>query len=294
MKKITLLTIMTISFLSAGAQISSLNEDFDVACATALFPSSDGWMVINPVPGTNPPGAWNCTSTNGRPNTLGSPTPGVQCTGTYSSAYHLDTSFFVTPLLNVSSYTGHVYLRFDTKKDNIVLGGKLSVMTHDSALSSPYYDLGIGGLVTPPFGDADSLNWVTHQADITNYKDSGSFYLAFRYTSATTYGTAWYLDNIKLTTIPLSVGRISKDILPLTVTGNSTYSQITLSYTIGTAGKYHIAIYDMVGRRVYDEQVVANSGTASYVIKGLDLHPGMYCIKIGNENTYGTTKLMIQ
>ncbi|MFI5196830.1 MAG: hypothetical protein ACHQD8_07050, partial [Chitinophagales bacterium] len=75
MKKITLLTLITLSFLSASAQapITTLNENFDVACATATFPYSDYWMVFNPVSGTNPLGAWNCTSTNGRPNTSGSP-----------------------------------------------------------------------------------------------------------------------------------------------------------------------------------------------------------------------------
>ena len=295
MKKITLFTLITISALSAGAQISSLNENFDVSCATATFPSSDGWMVINPVIGTSPLGKWNCTSTNGRPTTLGAPTPGMQCTGSYSAAYHLDTSFFITPLMNLGSYAGgHVYLRFDTKTENIIFGGRLAFAeSRNDSFRIPYAVLDTP-LLSPAFSVLDSTNWATHQVDLSNYIDSGNIYFSFRYTSTTTSGTIWYLDNIMLTTIGLNVAKVNKDILPFTIIGNSTTSQIALSYTSTQTCTYNIAIFDMVGRRIYDGQVVAHAGTESYTIKGLDLHPGMYCIKMGNENTYGTAKIMIQ
>ena len=296
MKKTLLLSILAAFSLVAQAQLS---ENFNTTCASASFPSNGWTQYIPPTISIPPAGRWDCTAIKGRPTSTGVQTPGMTCTGTYSSAYNLDTSYLITPLISLptASYPGHhAYLRFDTKKDDIILGGKLAVgefIDTNTHMMNTILDTAVSGLITPAFGNSDSTNWVTHQADLSGYI-GGNFYIAFRYTSTTTTGTAWYIDNVVLTSSSLEVSKIDKDILPISIIGSGSYSQIALSYTAHTSGLYRIVIYDMVGRLVYDGSVEATPGTESYVIKGLDLHPGMYCIKMGNDNTYCTTKVMIQ
>ncbi len=298
MKKTYLLALFIIVSIYANGQgASTLNENFNTSCATATN-VSNGWTVYNPISSTIPPGEWMCTSTNGRPNASSAPTPGVTCTGVWAGNYHLDTSYLITPLLNVSTYTDSMYLEFDSKTTNINLGGRLALLAtrvdspYNYSTQLPYDDL--TDTLIPTITVADSTAWVTHQLSLTKYRDSGNFYLTFRYTSTSTSGTAWFLDNVNITIERLNVANVHKDRLPLTVIGKSTSSQIALSYSISTAGKYRILIYDMMGRNVYDEQVLGQPGTASYTITGLNLHPGMYCVKMGNENAYGVTKLMIE
>src|SRR6185295_16196005 len=125
---------------------------------------------------------------------------GMQCTGTYSGVYHLDTSYLLRPVLAVQTlYHGmHLYLWFDTRKEDIVIGGKLALAFNgDTTLNRPFINL----TITPALSNADSANWVTHQIDLTNYVDTPMFYVAFRYTSGTTSGTAWYIDNVRLSSI---------------------------------------------------------------------------------------------
>ena len=293
MKKTILLGCFTFISLVSIGQLSTLTQNFNTACATASFPS-DGWSAYNPIIGTTPQGQWACTATDGRPGVSSAPTPGMTCTGVWSSAYHLDTSYLLTPLLNLSSYAGgRVYLQFDSKTDNIILGGRLTLgKTIDSTSfpDSTYHDASAS--LTPAISSSDSSGWVTHQIDMTPYIDSNNFYMAFRYTSTSTTGTAWFIDNVNLTTVSL-VDKITRNILPLTVIGSCTSNKIELSYSVLLAGNYQVAIYDMLGRQVYAGQVLAQTGTEYHTIDGLNLRPGMYCIKMGNENTYGVTKLMI-
>ena len=289
MKKTALLIFLSIASFVTYAQLA---EDFNTSCASASSPST--WTIYNPLSATSPQGEWHCTSTNGRPTGTGIPTPGVECTGYYSSANHLDTSYLITPIIYVNHTTypgGHAYVRFDTKKDLLTNGAKVAVEHMDS------FSTGLTtftGTVTPAFSSTGDTGWVTRELDISNYLDSPSFRVAFRYTSATTTGTIWYMDNVVIVANSLSINEVSKQMLPITVVGDATSSKVTVSYTTEVAGNYRIAMYDMMGREVYSTRINTRSGTSSYIMNDLSLRPGMYCIKIGNENTYGTTKLMIQ
>jgi hypothetical protein len=293
MKKITLLSLFCFCAFISSAQVDSLNENFDVQCATSAFPYSDHWQFFNPVPASIPSGEWKCTSTNGRGST-----PGIECTGVYSSSYHLDTSYLVTPELNLSGRLGSVlYLDFDAKTDSLVLGGELRVLvTIDTPFSSTDAFIDLTDSASPAIGVMDSAGWVTHQINITHFKDSGDFYLTFRYTSTDTTGSLWFLDNINITSVPLPllVANTGSGRLPLTVTGNSTTEHIALSYSVPIAGMYEIAVYDMPGRQVYKQMVEAQSGKTNYDITGLDLHPGMYFIKMDNGINYGVVKTIVQ
>jgi len=297
MKTITLLSAFTIFVFCAQAQVPSVHENFDVDCASSgSIPYISGWQVYNPIATTIAYGQWVCTPVNGRPNTSGMPTPGIQCTDTFSSSYHLDTSFLITPLMDLSSYDS-IFLQFDTKTDRIYYGADLSILVTTDT-SHPYAGgINITDSLVPLIGIGDSTNWVTHVVNLTPFK-SAPFYIAFRYTSTATTGSIWFLDNVNTTTTPITLYTANQDqdkaIVQLKILGNSTTDRVNFSYTASEEGIYKLAIFDMLGREVYDEHLNAASGANNYAIKGLDLHPGMYLLKMGNEHSFGVTKVMIQ
>jgi hypothetical protein len=204
----------------------------------------------------------------------------------------------LTPLLNISGYTGNVYLDFDTKVSYIYTGIELSVFA-SYADSSTGFDTTLSGLqnytdsVQPFFGVPDSTDWVTHQINITSLKGA-PFYIGFRYTSPTAYGSIWYIDNVNTTTTPLGVKNTANEKLPLTIIGNSTSDNISFSCSVNTAGIYNVALYDITGRCISSEIVNYSSGTNTHHINGLNLASGMYFLKVGNERAYGATKLVVQ
>jgi len=297
MKKNLFAALLIIPFINVKAQsaVSSLSENFDRSCASASgFPID--WNMFTPVPGTIPSGAWTCTPTEGR-----GPSPGMMCTGTFGTpeAYHLDTSYLITPLLDIDSYAPErLYLRFDIKASSVHLGDTLHVVETkfpDSTFSfGPITD--INDSIYPAIGQADSANWVTHQVEISQFEGGGPFYLAFRYRSSTTSGSIWYLDNVNTTTINirLSVNDISKNELPLKVIGIAMADQITISYTTETAGLYNLEIFDMMGRVVFKDLLNAQTGTFTYNINNLDLPPGMYLLKMRSSNKYGSAKIVVR
>jgi len=295
MKKLGLFSLFTISFLTANAQ---LPDDFNVGCLTASMPA--GWSVYNP-PSTPAAveGAWKCTATNGKPNGSAA-TPGVYCTGFYLGAHHLDTSYLITPpldLLPASFPTSHAYLHFDSKKVNNTTTGRLSmtITKNDTFFVNPLAHLIVNDSdVTPMFSAVDATQWHTYEIDLSDSIGKGPFRFAFRFTSSTSASLAWYMDNIRLSGNSLSIDAISKQKLPIGIVGNSTPSKIELSYSALAAGTYRVSLYDIMGRELYNGQVEAKSGPATYIINGLNLHSGMYCIKMGNENAYGTAKLIIE
>lgn len=292
MKRIVLFTLLIFSVIGVKAQpYTFLYDNFDVECASSTYTPS-GWLHYNPLIATDPAGAWHCNATTGR-----SGTPGVECSGTYGGSFNLDTSYFISPVLNLSGYTGNVYLHFDSKTDSIFYGGKLSVLrVIDTPYSpgSPTTDLTPG--VTPIISSFDSLGWVTHQVDLSPYAGLGTppFYIAFRYVSSNSSGSKWHLDNINVTSITtLSVsGALKEKSLPGII--SSTSSQIVFSYSTETAGICPLTIYDMVGRKVYTGTLNIQAGTTNYTLSDLNLHAGMYIMKLENKNNYSATKVMVE
>ncbi len=302
MKKNGLLFLLVfVSALSLGrlsAQpFTTLSQNFDVACATSVgFPSY--WLTYNPLPSTMPDGEWHCTPTNGRPNASSMPTPGVQCTGVWASTFHLDTSYLITPRLDLTSYT-QAYLRFDTKADSISLtGARLAILiTTDTGMVSTFIYVDSTTSISPVFGPMDGLGWVTHELNLLPYTGSTSstFYIAFRYTSGTTGGSQWYLDNVNISTTSMTLGTqsINKENLSLNALGQGSSSRISLSFS-ACPGSYQLALYDMMGRQVYEEMLSVREGDNTHIIDGLNLTQGMYLVKMGNNYTYGTAKVIVQ
>jgi hypothetical protein len=290
-KHILCVLLLTISALAASAQYrGALVQDFDTACAsTTGFPPD--WVAYNPISSTITNGSWQCAPTGGRWGT-----PGMACTGTWAGQDHLDTALLVSPGLNLSGYTGNIYLQFDSKTTNIYVAGRLDlIVSFDSTINDSFIsqDSSLDTSLNPVINEDDSTGWVTHRVNLTPYKSIVPLYVAFMYTSATTTGSTWYLDNINTTIFPAGISKITKNTLPLTVIGNSTSSQISFSYTTSLSGIYDLVIYDMVGHKVYEADMNAQQGKAIYTIDGLSLHSGMYLIKMGNGLVYGTTKTIV-
>jgi hypothetical protein len=290
MRKAILFFVCSIVSLSARSQtLTSLNQNFDVSCVSGSGIPYE-WHKATPTTATIPLGEWTCNASSGK-----SATPAVQCTGTYSTAFHLDTSYLLTPDLYLASYSGHVYLQFDTKTSNLNASGQLAVeiVTDTTHPGTGAIDITPG--LNPLFTSADSAGWVTHVADLTPYKAS-AFYVAFRYVSSVTTGSIWYLDNVNTTTTPITLGVEiqNKETMQLSVSGSCTRNSIGFTYAVPSAGDYSISLVDILGREVYHQQLALQGSYSNYRISGLDLHPGMYCLKVGNGIILGATSIMIQ
>jgi len=290
MKKIILLPILIVSFLNVHAQfLSTLNENFNTTCPNGWHrPNDQLWYEISPMtPAPSSAIRWNCSSTDGRNGT-----GGIECTGYYNSVNNLDTDYLMTPSLDLHNYTGSIYIQFDTKTTIFNSSGSIAIYkaTDSGAVNKTSVT------PTPLFTNGDASDWVTHQVDLTPYKSQVPLYIAFRYTSTTAFSSIWYLDNVLLTTTPLNIPVISHDktLMPLTVLGNSSSETIILSFNVKEEGPYKLAVYDMIGREVYKQTINTQNGPSTYAISGLNLHSGMYFIKMGNGNYYGTTKTVVQ
>jgi hypothetical protein len=289
MKKIAGLFAIISLALTSNAQVTSLNENFNTSCASATgFPTD--WTFFNPIIGTYPSGVWTCDPTDGR-----DASPGIACTGTYSGSYHLDTSLLVTPELNLSGYTGNIYMQFDSRTE-FLSGGRLTLIVsyQDSMSSFLSADTAFKPTINPIIAPPDSLGWVTHQIDLTSYKSS-PIYVGFMYSSPNTFGTKWFLDNIFTTTTPL-LGVVSpvNEKLPLAVIGNPTNSEIKLSYYTATGGQYKLTVYDMMGRAISSQTIDTHPGSSMYTINGLDLLPGIFIVRMGNGTSFGSVKVIVE
>jgi len=283
MKKIMILALSSLITIVGYSQppLTSLDQNFNSTCFTygpsypVMWYTEWNLSIL---------GGWNCSPTDGRNGT-----GGMECTGYYNSANHMDTAYLISPQLDISGYTGNVYIQYDTKTTDTTTSFLAFMPFRDST----YNPSDTSALpATPALGLPDVSGWVTHQTDITAFKGA-PFYFAFRYTSNPFYAPIWYLDNVLLTGTPLSSSEINRSVIPLTVVGNSGPDQIRISYSIVESGTYCLSVYDMMGRTVSYENIFANAGRSGYTISGLQLHSGMYFVKMSNGNVYGTAKTMI-
>lgn len=289
-KSFSLILLSLTGFVSFGAV--HLSENFNSTCPEGNSHPNSGWESMNTISTTVPQGMWTCGAAYGRYGT-----PGIKCTGYYSAAFHLDTSYLITAPMLLNDYPGNAYLNFDSKADEIHLGGRLEILVSadsvftDSTTSHPVYNR--TSSTTPVLGIPDSSGWVTHQVDITPFKSS-TFYVAFRYTSTTTAAGAWYLDNVNSTPTPLEVqqaamarNEVSLSASPL---GNG---DIRVFYTVPQEGAYTATITDMTGREVSRTPLVLHSTSGNITIDNGDLKPGLYIIRFTGTNSAGSVKVAV-
>ena len=299
MRKLSILLLLAITQATGSyaqsAPVSTLSENFDVACITSSGMATD-WFYYNPIPTTNPQGAWSCAPSVGR-----DASNCVICTGTYSGHYHVDTSYLLTPVLDITGYSDHVYLNFDTKTTALAPSGDTLAIELTNYIDSPMTDsasfINLSDSTTPLIGNSDVSGWVTHQIDITHYKIFSRFRIAFRYTSPNTSGNEWFLDNVNISTRSLAslhIVNLDQQDIRFRVVGLSTPDKIALAYSAAQTCEGYLALYDMMGREVYKENITLAAGQNTHTINDLGLVPGMYVIKLGNAVAYSVAKVMIQ
>jgi len=292
MKQLIVSFIFLLFSCGSFAQLTAFEDNFNTTCianGNVPYIGTSGWMTYCKYLEN-----WACTATDGRNGTAG-----AFCTNIVGSTKYLDTAYLISPKLDLTGTTGNLYLQWDSKLTNFVSGAKLTVIYQWDTTANLVPDTGhlamysnLQSLITPSFSEADSVGWVTHQIDITAYKNL-DFFIAFRYTGSITTGNIWYIDNVNITDTPLAVVDVSKETMPLTVIGNSTSGQIQLTFTVQEAGKYKLSVYDVMGREVFSDNIYAASGTSRHTISDIALHSGMYFIKMGNGSAYGTAKTVV-
>ena len=291
MKKFLLFVLLGCSLGRAGAQVVSLNENFNSFCAIVGENYPTHWSEYGIY--TNSLLGWTCGPSDGR-----SGSAGIECDNYDGSSYFVDTAWLFTPQLNLSYYTGNIYLQYDTRFASNA--GRLAVMVSNTYIpgggdpnpgGQTWYDI-TSSASSPVIGGGGSNTWQTMQMDLTPYASS-PMYVAFRYTSDVTGSGKWVIDNVKTTQQKLGVAITERTELPLTVIGNSNSGYINLAYSVTSAGQYELSLFDIMGRRVHSETIMANAGSGTHTISGISLTAGMYLVKMGNDDTYGTARVMI-
>jgi len=102
------------------------------------------------------------------------------------------------------------------------------------------------------------------------------------------------IDSFKLTwTGSAGINDVAANVkMPVTVVSAST-SDITLGFDVENAGNYVVNLFDMVGRKVATQSVSAVHGNQNVTLNGLNLAPGMYIAKVGNNESEGFTKVIV-
>ena len=290
MKKTLLLSVLLFSVLSGHSQVTSLNENFNSSCISwgTFYPT--GWSEYNNIPPVSAL-AWHCVPAGGRAST-----PGMECTSFISGVNYMDTAWLFTPQLLLSGYPGKIFLRFDSRFEFIA--ARLSVLVSNNYIKNTNPDsLGtwtdLSSSMIPAIDPTDSADWITRSIDLSGYK-TAPIYVAFRFISSTSLGGTWTIDNINTTTAELNVGELSARKTELTILGMSTTDKISFACTVNKAGIYDAVIYDNIGREVYREKKYINNGTENITLENIHLHPGMYLLKVGNQNTYGVVKTIVE
>jgi hypothetical protein len=290
MKLASLLILSCFSINAAIGQVTSLAEDFDAECATSGTHYPLYWTEYNVIPPVTAL-AWACSPLGGR-----SGTPGMSCNSYYSGIHYLDTAWLFTPQLNLVGYNGNVFLRYDSKyehsaaKLSVLVSSEYTKYTVPDSAGVDWTDL--TSTITPVIGNDDSTDWVTHSVDLTPYKNA-PVYVAFRYTSTTSKGGIWTLDNIMTTPFPLNIKDAATEKIPFSLVGICTREQIPVAFNAYSDDTYSLTLVDMVGREIRKESVKVYGGYNTYTITGLSLQPGIYCLRLSNGYRSAVIKVVI-
>jgi len=229
---------------------------------------------------------WRCDPVAGRDGS-----GGMKCFGLDSGIFHLDTSYLVTPMLQINpdDTAAGIVLDFDTRTTSWSPGSRIYLMrTIDT---SAHVDSDITPSVTPGFSITDSTEWVTHEENISRYCCT-PFYLIFMYVSDAGSGSMWFLDNVRFRRIPLGVTNIKQPELKFSVV-NTSPTEVLCALGCNIPGSYSLQLYDMTGRVIVANNIAAIDGENEVRLKDLNLSPGLYFISVGNAHERKTVRLII-
>ncbi len=297
MKKTILLSLFAVFCTCANAQVTSLVENFDVCDS------------ISPGPGGSPkayfPPNWYNYSVTGDQVWEGYSEYGflnsacMEMNGYAAGSNYANEDWLITPQLTLSSYT-NIYLNFYALYK--FAGDSLHIMVSNnytgtgSPTAATWHELAHPH--TTMFDDTGALAFKKFQVNLTSYK-STPLYVGFKYTSSDTDGSRWNIDSVATSTIALGtypttgVKEISVAQLPVSVIGQATANEITVGYQ-AAEGQYTLVIFDLLGKKVYAQNITSNGSYEMLPVNNPGLATGMYVLKIGNENSYGVTKFVVQ
>jgi hypothetical protein len=297
MKNKALFILLLIATLRTSGQ-TLYTEDFNSACSGSTSGYPAGWSEINS--STNPAFQWHCTPA-GR-----SGTPGMVCSALSGDTAYVDTAWLFTPPLTLSKLTGNAYLNFDAKFSAVVFNYYV-IVTDSSSVASPdtishhgdwswwsswWSDLADSSRMGL-FIDPDTSTWKTYSYDITAFKTYPSVLIAFFYTSNAVYSGTWTIDNVNISSTPLSVSTMKGSTLPLAVVSTDNSSQITIDYHPHQDGRNTISVVDMLGRTLYSQNFDAVPSKSIYSFTDMHLAPGAYIVRVSDGTNIGYAKMAI-
>lgn len=268
------------STISGVVTLDSLNENFNTACASNALPA--GWLKYSV---SGPGQVWNCTAYG-----YGG-TEGMQMNGYASGANNVNEDWLITPQLFLNFYPGSVSLQFVAKKE--FAGADLHVLASSNYTgagdpnAATWTDLNVN--FTPASVDTQFHNYTT---SLTAFK-SQHIFVGVKYTSTATDGARWTVDNMQ-TLATTGVAAVSNENIQLAVLGVSTTNTINLIYTANEEGNNELIVYDITGRIVHSENIHVVAGTQRIAVTGLNLHSGMYMVKLCSNNSFGIAKTVVQ
>ena len=308
MKKLILLPLFAFMALVTKAQDSTSLYQMFYGCDSILdisgtynhFPP--GWSAYSVIGAQD----WRCEPDYGLENQ-----PCFHINGYQAGASNQNENWLFTPQLNLSSYAGSIFFNFAATY--YYAGDSLHIMVSKDYVAGTNPDSLVGGSPLYTWVELQHYGVMLYdtfynvvgmydefQCDLTPYKTS-PVYVAFKYTSNISNSSVWDLDSVTTGTIsfgPIPGGstgitNTTKQQLPLQVIGISTPNQVKMSFDV-PQGEYTLAIYDLLGRKLYNQNIQANGGNQVLTISDAYLANGMYLLKLSNENASGITKFGVQ
>jgi len=78
----------------------------------------------------------------------------------------------------------------------------------------------------------------------------------------------------------------------LNVLGDATSDKVNFVYNVEENGKYTFAIYDITGRNIYNENIIATT-SGQFNVNGLNIPTGLYIARMSNGNSAATAKFTV-
>ncbi len=247
-------------------------ETFDTSCVLdAMLPK--GWIAYSEIGNEK----WDCGDLYG---------PRIY--GNNSGVNTENVDWLISPIFNISGASRVV--SFYLHKSHS--GNELQILLSHNYAGSGSPDSAIWTPVPMPFFPADTNVYKYFSIPVIGFQDSPT-YFAFRYTSNS--GGAYDLEiNDFAVYRSMGINEITKTENGLKVIGNSSSNNIALQISNTPEGYYQLELFNAVGQRVYQKEIILTSGNQNFDITDVYLSSGMYIVKLSNTNLQFLQKCIVR